>query len=193
MAIEKARDVQLKLEFDNESQQTSETINHTAESLAQYGIPMYQTRLVCESELKHERIKINDPEDIAALLQNYYKDRDREEFIVVFLNRANIVIGLHVASVGGLSQTIVEPRQVFKAAFLASAASIICAHNHPSGETKPSHEDIAMTRILARAGLFFRLPVLDHIIIGDSNFCSLREDGEFDFDNQDPELSLNYP
>ena len=78
-------------------------------------------------------------------------------------------------SIGGLSSSIVEPRQVFKVAILANAAAIILAHNHPSGDPEPSSEDIVVSRKLKKAGDIMGIPVRDHPIITDSGFCSLAE------------------
>ena len=98
------------------------------------GVPLYTTRLVRERTFTFPtRDQVRSPADAAAVLAEYFADRDREEFVVVFLDTANTLIGIHVASVGGLAVSIVEPRQVFKAAVLANAAAVLLAHNHPSG------------------------------------------------------------
>jgi DNA repair protein RadC len=80
-------------------------------------------------------------------------------------------------SIGGLHSSIVHPREVFKTAVKRSAASIILAHNHPSGDPTPSQEDISITRRLIEAAKIIGIELLDHVIIGDSTYCSLKEKG----------------
>jgi len=129
------------------------------------GVPLYTTRLVREGHFTFpERTQVCTPAEIADILQAYFRDRDREEFLVVFLDTASTLFGMHVASVGGLAASIVEPRQVFKAAVLANAAAIIVAHAHPSGNPEPSREDVRITRQLVEAGKLMGVPVHDHII-----------------------------
>ena len=129
------------------------------------GVPLYTTRLVRERTFTFPtRDQVRSPADAAAVLAEYFSDRDREEFVVAFLDTASTLTGLHVASVGGLAASIVEPRQVFKAAVLANAAAVLLAHNHPSGNPEPSREDVAVTRQLVEAGKVMGIPVHDHLI-----------------------------
>ena len=129
------------------------------------GVPLYTTRLVRERTFTFPtRDQVRSPADAAVVLAEYFADRDREEFVVAFLDTANTLTGLHVASVGGLAASIVEPRQVFKAAVLANAAAVLLAHNHPSGNPEPSREDVAVTRQLVEAGKVMGIPVHDHLI-----------------------------
>lgn len=100
-----------------------------------------------------------------------------EEFKIVLLNRANKVLGISNISVGGMAGTIADPKKIFQCALKAHAASIILAHNHPSGNTKPSHADIEITKKLKQAGIFLDLPVLDHIIMTDEGFLSFADEG----------------
>ena len=142
------------------------------------GLPLYTTRLVREASFTFpEREQVNCPTDVAAVLQEYFRDKDREEFLVVLLDAANTVTGLSRVSVGGLAASIVEPRQVFKTAILSNAAAIICVHNHPSGNLEPSREDIRVTRQLVEAGTLMGVPVYDHIIIAEKGYTSLAERG----------------
>ena len=142
------------------------------------GVPLYTTRLVRERTFTFPtRDQVRSPADAAAVLRAYFEDRDREEFLVVFMDTANTLVGLHVASVGGLAASIVEPRQVFKAAVLANAAAVILAHNHPSGNPEPSREDVAVTRQLVEAGKVMGVPVHDHLILTDHGHTSLAERG----------------
>ena len=142
------------------------------------GVPLYTTRLVRERTFSFPtRDQVRSPADAAAVLAEYFSDRDREEFVVAFLDTANTLTGLHVASVGGLAASIVEPRQVFKAAVLANAAAVLLAHNHPSGNPEPSREDVAVTRQLVEAGKVMGIPVHDHLILTDHGHTSLAERG----------------
>ena len=130
------------------------------------GVPIYTTRLVRERTFDFAtRDQLRSPADAAAVLGEYFQDRDREEFVVAFLDTANTITGLHVAPVGGLAAAIVEPRQVFKAAVLANAAAILIAHNHPSGNPELSREDVAVTKQLVEAGRVMGIPVHDHLIL----------------------------
>ena len=142
-------------------------------------LPIYTTRLVREAEVAYEdRDKISCPEDIAHVMSTYYSDRTAEEMFVVLLDTGNTVIGLHRASVGGLAASIVEPREVFRAALFSNAAAIILCHNHPSGNPEPSREDIRVTKQLVEAGKIMGIPVHDHVIIGDGGrYTSLAERG----------------
>jgi len=141
-------------------------------------LPLYTTRLVCEQTFPFcDRIQVASPADVAPILQAYFRDKDREEFIVVLLTTANTILGLAQISVGGLAASIVEPRQVFKTAILANAAAIICAHNHPSMNPEPSREDIRITRQLVEAGTLMGIPVRDHLGIAGDAYTSLAERG----------------
>lgn len=142
------------------------------------GVPLYTTRLVRERVFTFpEREQVSSPSAAASVLQDYFEDRDREEFIVCFLDTASTLVGLHVASVGGLAASIVEPRQVFKAAVLANAASLLLAHNHPSGNPEPSREDVEITKRLVETGKLMGIPVHDHLIIAGRGYTSLAERG----------------
>ena len=100
------------------------------------------------------------------LLQTFLPDADREHFVVILLDQKHGVIGINTVSVGSLTAGIVHPREVFKPAILANAASIICGHNHLSGDPQPSREDRAITTKLVDAGKLLGIDVLDHVIIG---------------------------
>ena len=141
-------------------------------------VPFYTTRLVREAGFTYKtRAKIHSPSDAANLLYAYFEDKDREEFLVLLLDTANTVIGIVQTSIGGLAASVVEPRQVFKAAILGNAAAVILAHNHPSGRTEPSGEDVRITRQLVEAGKVMGIPIHDHLIIGDRTHMSLAERG----------------
>jgi len=119
---------------------------------------------------------ISSPADVDRLLRGRIANLDRENFVVVLLNTKNEVIETSTVSVGTLSASLVHPREVFKPAVRASAASVILAHNHPSGKVEPSKEDREVTRRLGEAAAILGIEVLDHIIVGDGYF-SLKEHG----------------
>jgi DNA repair protein RadC len=124
-----------------------------------------------------DRVKIRSPQDVASLLKEELRYLQKEHFIVLFLNTKNFVIGQETLSMGSLNASIVHPREVFRAAIKRSSASIVCAHNHPSGDPTPSAEDIELTQRLVEAGKLIGIEVLDHLVIGDSGFVSLKEKG----------------
>jgi len=118
------------------------------------------------------------PADIASLVRDI-AEQDREHFVVVLLNTKNRVLGIDRVSVGTLDASLVHPREVFKAAILANAASVVVCHNHPSGDPTPSAEDIRITRSLKQAGEIISISVLDHVILIADSHLSLREEGLF--------------
>ena len=141
-------------------------------------LPQYRTALICEKMHPYPtRLQVRSPEDVAVVLKDYFNGRDREEFLVLALNTANIITAFTVASVGGLAASVVEPRVVFRFAFETNAASLIVAHNHPSDNAEPSREDIRVTRQLVEAGKVVGVPVHDHLIITDTRYTSLAERG----------------
>lgn len=123
-----------------------------------------------------QRDVIRSPEDGAKVL-NYLKYETQEHFVCLYLNTKNEVISKRTVFMGSLNASIVHPREVFKEAIRISAASIVCGHNHPSGDPKPSREDIEVTKRLCNSGRTLGIEILDHIIIGDGRFVSLKEKG----------------
>ena len=122
------------------------------------------------SEPGPRRPVISGPPDVDALLRGRMAHLDRERFVVVLLNTKNAVIASPAVSIGTLSSSPVHPREVFKPAVHAGAAAIILAHNHPSGNARPSREDREVTGRLARVGETMGIQVLDHLVIGDAFF-----------------------
>jgi DNA repair protein RadC len=119
---------------------------------------------------------VSSPADVDRLLRGRIANLDRENFVVVLLNTKNEVIETPLVSVGTLSASLVHPREVFKPAIRASAASVILAHNHPSGKVEPSREDREVTRRLGEAAEVLEIELLDHVIVGDG-FFSMKEHG----------------
>ena len=117
---------------------------------------------------------IKSPEDVAYLLMNEMRYLDKEHFKAVLLNTKNHVLSIEDISVGNLNASIVHPREVFKTAIRRSSGSVILVHNHPSGDPTPSKEDINVTKRIVESGELLGIPVLDHIIIGDGTFTSLK-------------------
>jgi DNA repair protein RadC len=122
---------------------------------------------------------LKTPEDMAAVVQGRLKEKKKEYFLAILLDTRNQLIRVAEISVGSLDTSVVHPREVFKEAISSSAASIVFAHNHPSGDIQPSDEDIALTKRLCQAGEIVGITVLDHIITGGKSFCSLKRQGLF--------------
>lgn len=120
---------------------------------------------------------IKSPSDVADLLLNELKLLDREHFKAIYLNTKHHVISIETISIGNLNSSLVHPRELFKTAIKRSAGAIIAVHNHPSGSPEPSAEDVEITRRLVEVGNLIGIQVLDHIIIGNGNWVSLKEQG----------------
>ncbi len=120
---------------------------------------------------------VRGPDDVVALIGKKLRGETREHFLALLLNARHECVAVETVSIGSLNASIVHPREVFRPAVLAAAASIIVAHNHPSGDPQPSEEDIAITRRLVQVGELLGIGVLDHIIIATRGVVSLRERG----------------
>ena len=136
-------------------------------------------------EIRHESPTLDTPERIADLLREENRAYEVENFQVILLNTRRKLIRVEKISQGTLDTILVHPREVFKPAIAASAAAVVLAHNHPSGDPTPSEADIKVTRDLIRAGQLLKIDVLDHIILGRASqerprdYISLRELGYF--------------
>ncbi|MFD2681439.1 RadC family protein [Bacillus seohaeanensis] len=124
-----------------------------------------------------DRYIIRSPEDGANYVMNDMRFLSQEHFVCLYLNTKNQVLHKQTIFIGSLNASIVHPREVFKEAFRRSAASIICIHNHPSGDPTPSREDIEVTKRLVECGKIIGIEVLDHLIIGERKYISLKEKG----------------
>lgn len=131
---------------------------------------------LAQSELDPALI-VRSPQDVARYVMEDLRYLQKEHFVCLFLNTKNHVIAQETLSIGSLNASIVHPREVFRAAIERGSASLICIHNHPSGDPTPSPEDIEMTHRLVDAGQVIGIEVLDHLIIGDQKFVSLKEQG----------------
>lgn len=125
----------------------------------------------------NEKYVIRSPEDGAEYVMEEMRSLKQEHLVALFLNTKNQIIHRQTIFIGSLNASIVHPREIFREAVKRSAASIICAHNHPSGDPTPSQEDIHVTRRLVEAGKIMGIEILDHIVIGRDRFVSLKEKG----------------
>ncbi|MEG1482912.1 MAG: DNA repair protein RadC [Cetobacterium sp.] len=140
-------------------------------------IEIVKIKMVRERNEKFTVNKVNGPQDGVEIARQFLEEYDRECLIVMALNTKNKVINISVVSVGSLNSSIVHPREVFKTLILSNAASFIIAHNHPSGNSTESREDILITKRLNECAKIMGINLLDHLIIGDGNYTSLKEKG----------------
>jgi len=124
------------------------------------------------------RVQLRSPREAAAYLLPAFGARGVEQFGVVLLDSKHRVLRTAVVASGTLNSTIVQPRDVFREAVLGGAASVVAFHNHPSGDPSPSPEDVDLTRRLRAAGVLMGIEVVDHIVLGDARYCSLKEMGQ---------------
>jgi DNA repair protein RadC len=116
--------------------------------------------------------------DVFALLKDHAARWDREHFLTILLDGSHRVVGIDEVTVGIMNASLVHPREVFKSAILANAGAIIAAHNHPSGDLRPSSEDRAVTKRLVEAGTLLGIRVLDHVIVTGTGYYAFSEAGE---------------
>ncbi len=126
-----------------------------------------------------ERVRLAGPSEAAAFLLPQYGSRPVEQFGVVLLDTRHRVLRTMILSVGSLDSTVIQPRDVFRQATLACAAAVVLFHNHPSGDPEPSRDDVALTLRMAAAGELMGIGVLDHLVLGDGRYVSLKETGRF--------------
>ncbi|TAL60876.1 MAG: JAB domain-containing protein [Bacteroidetes bacterium] len=124
-----------------------------------------------------KREKITSSKDIFQVVYSQFLDLPHEEFHVLLLNRFNAVIRKEFVSRGGVSGTVVDPKIIFKIALEHLASSIILCHNHPSGNLRPSDQDISLTKKLKEAGALLEIPILDHLIVSDTGYLSFADEG----------------
>jgi DNA repair protein RadC len=131
--------------------------------------PVYKVMLVQDASVSIPNRCVRAPEDAAKIVIDYLRGVDREHFVGLYLNTANNLITIHTVSVGTLNSSLVHPREVFKIAMMVNAASVIVSHNHPSGNTEPSQEDLAITKQLVEAGKILGIPIYDHVVVTETN------------------------
>lgn len=132
-------------------------------------------RLIVETPGARPTIK--SPREAADLVMEEMRYLDREEFRLLLLSTKNHVIAVETDFVGSLNSSLVHPRELFRTCIRRSAAAVIMVHNHPSGDPTPSQEDIQLTRRLIDAGTLLGIEVLDHLVIGDGVYISMKEKG----------------
>ena len=140
-------------------------------------VPIYRIALVRERRKRIENHKVTTPAEAVAIVRLYLEEPDREVVVALILSTKNEVIGINTVSVGTLDSALVHPREVFKPAILLNAASVLIAHNHPSGDATPSAEDRRISERLADAGKVLGIELCDHLVIGNGVHTSLKERG----------------
>lgn len=121
--------------------------------------------------------QVTSPQDVYEIIKKYLDGADREHLVLLTLNTKNAINSITTVSIGSLNSSVVHPREVFKTAILTNASSIIMAHNHPSGDPAPSREDINITERIKEGGKLLGINLLDHVVIGDNSYSSLKEKG----------------
>ena len=127
-----------------------------------------------DSTDENSKTTVKSPHDVIKTVKKQLKGKKKEHFLVLSLDTRNHLINTSTVSIGSLDSSIVHPREVFKEAFSASAASVIFVHNHPSGDPTPSEDDIKLTRRLIETGEIMGIEVLDHIIVCDEDHLSMK-------------------
>ncbi|MDD3995753.1 MAG: DNA repair protein RadC [Bacilli bacterium] len=122
-----------------------------------------------------DKEKIKNGEDIYNLFKNIIKDNNQEHFYALYLDTKKNVLGIKHLFIGTVNMSTVHPREIFKYAYLYSASYIVCVHNHPTGDVTPSDVDISLTNNLIDIGNIQKIPILDHLIIGNNNYFSFYE------------------
>ena len=129
------------------------------------------------ASVPHSRQTIRSPQDAADLLMPEIRDLPQERFKAIYLNSRNEVLKTRTITIGSLDSSLITPRDLFREGISSNCASVVVAHNHPSGDPSPSKEDIDVSKRLIQAGQMIGIEVLDHVIIGDGRWLSLKERG----------------
>ena len=141
-------------------------------------INVVKCQIVKEKTMAYDFKTISQPLDAARIIKAYIGNSDRENFVVACLDTKNNITAINTVSIGTINSASAHPREVFKIAILANSASIIIAHNHPSGDPSPGREDIELTKNIVDAGKILGIEVLDHVVIGyDEQYVSFKEIG----------------
>jgi len=143
-----------------------------------YSTPRLRLVEIHQASRIAEAHPVTGPADVPSAVQALIGDKDREHFVVLHLDGKHHVVSAEVVSIGTLTSSLVHPREVFKAAFLANASAIICAHNHPSGNVTPSVEDRTVCKRLKEAGELLGVPLLDFLVVSADGSWGARDAGE---------------
>ena len=120
--------------------------------------------------------KVSGPADIAEFVRSILVDNSREQFVAMYFDATHCIAAYSIITIGTANQSQIHPREVFQRAILVGATAFAVAHNHPSGSVEPSQEDLCVTNRLKDAGTLLGIRLLDHVIVSDCKFKSLRED-----------------
>lgn len=135
-------------------------------------------RRIFLNEFSLNKIIFKNAKDIYINTKYLFENKKQECFYCFYLNNKNEVIERRLLFMGTINKSIVHPREVFKYAYLSSASSIVCVHNHPSGDLVPSKEDIRITNALVELGYINAIPLLDHVIVSDNGYYSFYDDNK---------------
>ena len=123
-------------------------------------------------------VKLNNPKSIFEYTKYLFNDKNQELFYCLYFDNKQQLVGKELLFIGTVNRSITHPREIFKHAYLYSATSVICLHNHPSGDVTPSNEDILFTKALVEIGLIQKIPIIDHIIVSNNNYYSFNDNGK---------------
>ena len=159
--------------------QSNETVRYEDFLNGYIQVPKITISVVLSKQVPFSDLySIHSPLDSYNVLKGAYENIEwQEQFIIICLNRANKVIGIFTASIGGVAGTVADPKIIFTTALNSGASAIIISHNHPSGNLTPSKADKDLTKKLVESGKMLDLPVLDHLIITNERFLSFAEEG----------------
>lgn len=139
-------------------------------SALELGRRVYSDYLIKKEKIRHG-------EDIYNIFKDIIKDNTQEQFYTMYLDIKKNVLGIKLLFIGTVNNSTVHPREIFKYAYLYSASYIVCVHNHPTGDSTPSDVDKILTNTLLEIGNLQKIPILDHIILGNNNYFSFYEEG----------------
>ena len=126
----------------------------------------------------NKKVMLNNPKSIFEYTKYLFHNKEQELFYCLYFNNKQQLVGEELLFIGTVNKSLTHPREIFKYAYLYSASSIICLHNHPSGDITPSREDISFTNALVEIGNIQKIPILDHIIVSDNNYYSFQDNGK---------------
>jgi DNA repair protein RadC len=179
---------ELSLNILNKFNRISDLKNATINKLIEIkGIGISKASIIMAVIELNKRINIindnnkeifNSPKKIFEFTRYLFKDKKQELFYSLYFNNKQQLVGKELLFIGTVNKSITHPREVFKYAYLYSATSIICIHNHPSGDITPSREDIIFTNALVEIGLIQKIQVLDHLIVSENNYYSFQDNGK---------------